>query len=187
MSTATARLTTAEYHELFDRGDLAVGPDDFLWDGEVIRPMPEKPPHISTLMHVFYLLQDRYPRADWTIMQDKPLELRDGHEPQPDIMVLRGPLSTYDYRLPRPADVELLVEVASTTLAFDVGTKLRGYAEAAIPHYWIADVQGRAILAFRGPDPATGTYREARAYVPGASVPLGAGAIAVNDVLGHLP
>jgi len=185
MSTTTARLSTAEYHDLIDRGD-ALGPHDFLWDGEIIRQGPEKPPHISTLTHLLYLLLDSYPRADWTIMQNAPLELRDAHEPQPDLLVLRGPLLTYHHRLPRPADVELLVEVASTTLAFDVGTKLRGYAEAAIPHYWIADVQGRAILAFRDPDPATGTYREARTYVAGASVPLGAGAIAVNDVLGHL-
>ena len=185
MSTTTARLTTAEYHDLIDRGD-ALGPHDFLWDGEIISTMPENPPHISTRTYLFFLLLERYPGADWTILQDPPLELRDGYEPEPDVMVLKRPQSTYDHRLPRPADVERLVEVASTTLAFDVGTKLREYAEAAIPSYWIADVQGRAILVFGRPDPATGTYREARTYVAGAWVPLGEGAIAVNEVIGHL-
>jgi Uma2 family endonuclease len=47
--------------------------------------------------------------------------------------------------------------VADTSLAFDRGTKVRLYAAAGIPEYWIVDLAGDRIEVYR--EPAAGTYR----------------------------
>jgi Uma2 family endonuclease len=38
--------------------------------------------------------------------------------------------------------VALLVEVSDTTLDLDLGPKLRIYAEAGVPEYWVVDLNG---------------------------------------------
>ncbi len=67
--------------------------------------------------------------------------------PEPDIVLTshRGegvvPLET----------VALIVEVSDTTLGIDMGRKLRIYAEAGVPEYWVVDVEGRVIHQMWGP------------------------------------
>lgn len=51
---------------------------------------------------------------------------------------------TVDEFLPLEA-VKLLVEVADSTLAQDMGLKAALYAGAGVPEYWIADVNARTI------------------------------------------
>src|SRR5438445_13243635 len=47
----------------------------------------------------------------------------------------------------------LLIEVADSSLAYDRSTKLRLYAEAGIPEYWVVDCNAEAIEVYRGPGP----------------------------------
>ena len=47
--------------------------------------------------------------------------------------------------------VALIVEVSDTTLSIDMGLKLRIYAEAGVPEYWVVDVEGRVIHQMWGP------------------------------------
>jgi hypothetical protein len=42
---------------------------------------------------------------------------------------------------PSAADTWLVIEVADSSLAFDLDTKAKLYATAGIPHDWVADVQ----------------------------------------------
>jgi Uma2 family endonuclease len=50
-------------------------------------------------------------------------------------------------------DVLLIVEVADSSLAYDRSTKLRLYAEAGIPEYWVVDGTAEAVEVHRGPGP----------------------------------
>jgi Uma2 family endonuclease len=60
---------------------------------------------------------------------------------------------------PATGDVLLLIEVADSSLAYGRGTKLRFYAEAGIPEYWLVDTAAEAIEMHRGPGPgATERY-----------------------------
>ena len=61
-------------------------------------------------------------------------------EPEPDLMVARGDSADYPDSHPKAADVALVVEISDTTLARDRGTKMRMYARAGIPAYWIVDL-----------------------------------------------
>ena len=57
----------------------------------------------------------------------------------------------YKERVTDTEDVLLLIEVADTSLAGDRTTKLRLYAEAGIPEYWIADCTGETVGVYRNP------------------------------------
>jgi len=53
---------------------------------------------------------------------------------------------------------DLVCEIADTTLANDLDEKKRLYAALKIPEYWVVDIKGERILAFRLQD--NGKYQE---------------------------
>ncbi len=179
MTTATARLTSAEFREL-DLGEESRR--DFLWDGEVIHVMPPHPPHVIILHFIAGILRGAFPGEGYTVLTEAPLELRDGYQPQPDVMVLRGPMTTWARRYPTPAEVVLLVEVADSSLGFDLVDKLREYATGGVPVYWVAEVRGQVLRRFTQPNPAISTYAVAERFGRGDQVPAGDVMIAVDDV-----
>ena len=187
MSTATARITLDEHHEMAEKGLLRPDSKDYLWRGEIVEVMTQKPPHISTAENLLACLRDIYPRGEWEVRDEKPLPLPGDSEPIPDVVVLRGPRSAFRGRYPRVDEVELLAEVSHTTLKKDLGEKLSGYAAAGIGRYWVADVENVVIFAFWDPDPAAGLYRASRVFVRGQSAETPGGLVPVADVFAHLP
>lgn len=59
-----------------------------------------------------------------------------------------------------------VVEVADTNLERDRTTKKRIYARAAIPYYWLADVNARRVFVWSAPQPeaAEPDYGDLRIY-----------------------
>jgi Uma2 family endonuclease len=155
-----------------EEGKIEEGSRTFLWDGEVIEPMPENLPHINAVDHLRRLIEARLPVADWTVYPGHPVALSDGYEPQPDISVHRGPRSNYRINKPTPPDVALLVEVADTTYSENVGKFLRRYALEGIPQYWIVNLQARRVEVYTGPIPEQEAYGSRKDYALGESVPL---------------
>jgi Uma2 family endonuclease len=43
----------------------------------------------------------------------------------------------------------LVIEVADTTLAYDLGTKVPLYERHRIPEVWVVDLEGRRVQVFR--------------------------------------
>lgn len=68
--------------------------------------------------------------------------------PQPDITWLVA--KRYPEH-PLPEDVLLLIEVSEASLHFDQHEKAALYAEAGIPEYWVADIEGRRLIVHREP------------------------------------
>jgi Uma2 family endonuclease len=50
-------------------------------------------------------------------------------------------------------DLILVVEIADTTLARDLGEKLLDYARAGVPSYWVVDLEAKAVRAMAGAGP----------------------------------
>ena len=75
----------------------------------------------------------------------------DASELLPDLVLLRAEPHRYRDRHPGPADVLLLIEVADESLGFDRGSKLRAYAAAGIPEYWIVNVRESRVEVHREP------------------------------------
>ncbi|NEO84462.1 MAG: Uma2 family endonuclease [Spirulina sp. SIO3F2] len=70
-------------------------------------------------------------------------------EPQPDIAIVCLPDTRYLAHHPYPEDIYWLVEVADTTLTYDLETKRQLYAQAGIREYWVIDVTGRKLMVFK--------------------------------------
>jgi Uma2 family endonuclease len=77
--------------------------------------------------------------------------------PQPDVALLKPRADNYFSRHPDPSEVVLLIEVADTTLRFDLATKIPLYARAGMAEVWVVDLAQRAVHVFRAAD--TGGYR----------------------------
>lgn len=65
---------------------------------------------------------------------------------------------------------DLVGEVADTTLATDLDEKKQLYAALEIPEYWVIDLKGRRVLAFRLQD--NGKYEQVQESVALAGLPI---------------
>ena len=70
-----------------------------------------------------------------------------------------------DWRVP-----DLVGEVADTTLATDLDEKKRLYADLQIPEYWVIDIKGERVLAFRLQD--DGKYQQCEYSVALEGLPI---------------
>ena len=75
------------------------------------------------------------------------------NEPEPDIIVSKQDLSHFVSANPRPEDLHLVVEVADTTINFDLPTKAALYARAGVVEYWVLDITGRRLIVHRDATP----------------------------------
>ena len=71
-------------------------------------------------------------------------------EPEPDLAVVIGSPNTYRHRHPSGSDSCLLIEVADTSLARDMG-KAAIYAAAGVEEYWIVKIENQSLLRMRQP------------------------------------
>jgi Uma2 family endonuclease len=84
----------------------------------------------------------------------------------PDFMILKRPIARG--RRPLPEEVALLVEIAATSQADDLGEKREKYAFAGVAEYWVLDVAARVLHVFR--DPMHGAWRTSQELAAGAKV-----------------
>lgn len=169
------RWTTAEFDRLVNEGFIREGSSTYLWDFEIIEPMPENQPHRNAVANLYRLLIKLLPEEDWTVDFNGPLEVRDGYKPQPDLVVLYGPRERYNESVPVPSDVALVVEVSNTSYPKDSVLFLREYASAGIPQYWIINIPARRVEVYRqpsGPGVEAPGYARRDEYALDGAVPL---------------
>jgi Uma2 family endonuclease len=68
----------------------------------------------------------------------------------PDLMVLRQTDQPKEWTAD---DVIIMIEIAWSSLANDLGDKARRYAGAGIAEYWVLDVADKALIVHRDPSP----------------------------------
>ena len=145
------RWTRAEYHQMADLGWFE-GQRAELVEGEIVVLSPQKFTHAATTDRVADTLRSALAGGFWVRMQ-LPIVLTDLSEPEPDVSVVPGRREDYS---DHPRGASLVVEVSDTTVLFDRGKKLRMYAAAAIPEYWILDLQARAVEVRKRPVAGSG-------------------------------
>jgi Uma2 family endonuclease len=153
------RFSVDEYHWLIERGFF--GSDDRveLIDGYLVQMSPIRPPHAYCAGQLYqaFLLQLGSQAA---VRSQQPITLpQQTSEPEPDLVLAIPPAQHYSTRHPGPEDILLLVEVADATLpsdryAHERLTKLRLYAKAGIPEYWIVNLGERVVEVHRRPQTA---------------------------------
>jgi Uma2 family endonuclease len=178
-----ARITVDQYDEMA-RLAILDDPRVELINGFLVHKMTKRPKHASALDVVEQLIRDLLPRG-WYARAERPIRLPNYDEPEPDLAVLRGKPGDYGRRHPGPEDVAMVVEVSDSSLRLDRGDKLRAYARAGIPHYWIVNLVDRRIEAYRDPGPkgyAASTTFDISSEAPVLVDGVERGRIAVKDV-----
>ncbi len=79
-------------------------------------------------------------RKDFICRQEQPIALPMHSMPEPDYVLARNVKHRFRTKRPKPADVQLIIEVADTTLSRDRGTKAKLYASFGIQEYWILNL-----------------------------------------------
>jgi Uma2 family endonuclease len=153
------RLTVEGYHQMAAAGIL--GPDDRveLIAGEVLDMSPIGSLHAALVAALSDYL-GRLAAGRLTVWSQNPVHLSDSSEPQPDIALVKPRADYYATAHPGPADTLLIVEVAESSLPYDLGVKVPLYARHGIPEVWVIDAATRTTHRFRGPRPEGYTDRE---------------------------
>jgi Uma2 family endonuclease len=147
------RFSTQDYYRLAETGILREDDRVELIDGEILEMTAIGSRHAGAVNRLVFLLYSAF--GDSVVVSAQhPLDVEDGTEPEPDIMVLRPRTDFYTESHPTAADVLLLIEVAETSLGYDRGEKADLYAAAGIVEYWLADLTRKRVLVHTGPTPA---------------------------------
>jgi Uma2 family endonuclease len=125
--------------------------------GEIVEMSPIGRRHYAFVNNLTQLLVTRLAGRAIVAVQG-PIALSEDTEPEPDLAVIRRRAVSYKEREAFADDAVMLIEVAESSLAYDRSTKLRLYAAAGIPEYWVVDCVAESIEIYRTPH-ATG-YRD---------------------------
>ncbi|CAN5898551.1 Uma2 family endonuclease [soil metagenome] len=152
-------ITVDTYYKMAEMGLLEAGKRYELIHGVILERHSRSPQHGYSVKRLSDQLRDSLGETA-AVFSQSPARLADDSEPQPDVLVLKPPKETYRERHPRPKDILLIIEVANTTLQTDRTLKLRLYASAGIPEYWLLNLQKNQLELYRRPDPDDGRYLE---------------------------
>ncbi|WP_419809615.1 Uma2 family endonuclease [Sphingomonas sp.] len=153
---ARYRLRIADYVMLHEKGSFRHQETELV-DGQVFVLSPEWRPHFRIKSELLYLLRRAVDDAGlpYFVGTEGSIAISDTDMPRPDILLTSE--ATGDGPVPG-SSVPLLVEVSSTTLEDDLGSKAMRYSAGGIPEYWVVDVTGQMI--HRMWSPSAHTYSE---------------------------
>ena len=140
-----------------ETGILARGERVELIRGTIREMSPKGRSHVVAATKVFTaLFQALEGRA--SLYSEAPLGFEKlDSEPQPDVIVCSSPdVDAYGTTESRPL---LVVEVAESSLQYDLTEKAALYADARIPESWVVNLVDRALAVHRQPESGSYTVR----------------------------
>ena len=146
-------ITAEEYLRMGEAGVFAPDARLELIEGEIIDMAPIGPPHAGIVARLNRWFVERA-QGRAVVFPQNPIVASQLSVPQPDLLLLHPRADDYTRAHPRPADVFLAVEVADSTLRFDMRTKMPLYARCGFPEAWVVDVAARVVHVHREPGKA---------------------------------
>ena len=143
-------ISVEAFHRMGETGILGPADRVELIDGEIIDRSPIGALH-AAIVDLLARHFGRSAQASAFIRCQNPLRLDGLSEPEPDIAILKPRADFYTTGHPGPADVLLVIEVADSSLAYDLGVKVPLYARHGIPEVWVIDATTRQTRVFREP------------------------------------
>ena len=139
-----AKLTMRDFLLLDGHGAFAGHRKTELIDGDIYVVNAQYRPHGMVKTKLYDALRDalRTMGSPFRPVQEFSLALSNISTPEPDVMLTDDPEGSGLVPL---KSVALVIEVSDATLEMDLGRKAAIYAEAGIPEYWVADVNGRKV------------------------------------------
>ena len=143
-------ISVEAFHRMGETGILGPADRVELIDGEIIDMSPIGALH-AAIVDLLARHFGRSAQASVFIRCQNPLRLDGLSEPEPDIAILKPRADFYTTGHPGPADALLVIEVADSSLAYDLGVKVPLYARHGIPEVWVIDATTRQTRVFREP------------------------------------
>ena len=139
------KFSSDQYHWLIEAGILTTDHRVELIEGMILTMPPKGDKHGDAIRDLNLWLCNRR-GEDYVPSCQVTLRLAEGFTPDPDFTLLRYRAAGYrgDNR-PTAADVLLVIEVADSSLARDLGPKSLAYARAGVPELWVVDLPHRQI------------------------------------------
>jgi Uma2 family endonuclease len=133
-----------------------------LLDGQLVTKVTTSPLHSWVATRLAKLLGRAAP-DDIAVRVNQPFAASDHSEPEPDVAVVP------DVGPGHPSQALLVAEVCNTSDHNDRVIKMRIYADAGVPEYWIVDVNAKRIEIYT--EPAAGGYTQERIVSSGSVAP----------------
>jgi Uma2 family endonuclease len=144
LSPTAYRFTVKDYHRMVEAEIFKPKERVELIDGEVVQMSPIGSPHgacVDRLTQRFILgLGERA-----IVRTQGPIQVGEFSQPQPDVALLRARSNFYADQHPMPPDVLLVVEVADTSLRYDLQRKAPLYIAGGVPEVWVVDLVAEVI------------------------------------------
>ena len=150
------KLRIADVELLEEAGALDERPRVELIEGMLIAMSPQQRPHVfvkNELTFRFRLALAAL-HSPLSALCEATVEMSSESAPEPDVILTDAPKGAGYVPV---GSLALAIEVADTSLRFDLGRKRRLYAAAGVPEYWVIDVKGAEVHRFA--DPSDGAYR----------------------------
>jgi Putative restriction endonuclease len=128
-------FSVSKYQKMIEVGILTKDDKVELLEEHIVLKFSRTPLHDGTLQLAHKTLDELIPNG-WLLRNQATVALEDS-QPEPDLSVVRGDLRTFLSRHAGPAETGLLIEVADLSLLRDQRDKMRIYARANVPVYWI--------------------------------------------------
>ena len=146
-------FTVDEFAKMGEAGIFTEDDRVELIDGEIREMAPIGSIHAGVVNRLNLMLVERLGRSAIVGVQN-PVQLDLHNEPQPDFAILASRDDYYMAGHPRPGDTLLVIEVADSSLAYDVHEKAPRYARSMVPEAWVVDVEAQAVRVFTEPGPS---------------------------------
>ena len=143
------RFTVDEYHQMADAGIFTEDSPVELVEGSIVEMVAVDGKHIRCVTMLTHLLVYAVgPELYVSPQNSVRLDIRS--EPEPDFAILRA--LREGRTPPRTEDVVLVIEVADTSLLYDLNVKVPLYARAGIPELWIVDLTALRVIQHVRPE-----------------------------------
>ena len=159
MSTSL-RLDIDDYEQMIANGAF-VGIErrlEFI-HGEIREMSPAGPYHYDCIGFLNRWSNSKTTAAEASIHVQAAILLGDSL-PEPDVMWLKP--KRYGGQRPTAADALLIIEVADSSLRYDLGEKAMLYSQSAINEYWVVDVAAHSVHRHR--QPSVDGYKDVRIF-----------------------
>jgi len=154
-------FTVDDVRRMIDAGVLGRDEKFELIEGEIVPVSPSHDPHERVKSGLILAIAPHLPQDLW-LGVGSSVYLAGRTFVEPDLCVYEQNLALADVRGP---DLQLVIEVADTTLSFDLGQKAQLYASYGMRESWVVNASTRVTTVHTGPT-ATG-WASIREVQPG--------------------
>ena len=147
---ARRAFTVEEILRMIDAGVIGRDEKFELIEGEIVPVPPRHDPH-ERVKSGLNLVIARWLPGDLWLGVESSIYLAERTFVEPDLSIFPRSLKLKEVRGP---NLLLVIEVADSSRAFDLGVKARLYASYGVPELWVVDAETRVTTVHTGPTAA---------------------------------